>query len=68
MKHDISVIPEEIIEQIDTLYHYFRNSRSFFPYLNPNLVGKTTSPLFNISKNIKARINFNEPITEDFLF
>lgn len=58
---------EKIIDEINILYHYFRYSRSFFPYLNTDLVGETASPLFNISKSLKASVSFTEPITDEFL-
>lgn len=58
---------EEIIKQIDSLYRLFRYSRSFLPYINSNLVGQMPSLQFNISNNVKSKINFKEPLDDDFI-
>lgn len=58
---------EEIIDQIDSIYQFFRYSRSFIPYINPNLAGQKPSLPFNISKNVKSKIDFNEPLSEEFI-
>ena len=58
---------KDVIQQIDGLYQFFRYSRSFIPFINPNLAGQKPSLPFNISKNVRSQIDFNEPLSEDFI-
>ena len=56
---------DEIVNQIRLLEQLFRETRSNYPYIDEQYIGKTPILRFNVGNNI-AYINYEKPITKEF--
>jgi len=56
---------DEIVKEICLLEQLFRETRSNYPYIDEQYIGKTPILRFNVGNNI-AYINYEKPITREF--
>ena len=56
---------DEIVNEIRLLEQMFRETRSNYPYIDENHIGKTPILRFNVGNNI-VYINYEKPITKEF--